>query len=184
MTSQSEADDRPAEDLPAEDRPAADPAAETTPFDTPSDYAAALDRALALAAHEILVFDDNLALGNWGSVARVEMLRQFLLSHRRARLQIVVHETRHIEQSLPRLTGLLRPLSHKFEILKTIGEGRNARDGFTLVDNRHLVHRFHFDTKRGELSLDDPRKTAVLRERYNEILGFTESGVNATQLGL
>ena len=160
------------------------PRSETTPFDAPSEYAAAIDRVIALAGDEFLVFDHDLSSGGWGTVARTDALRSFLLGGRRARLQIIVHDTLYIERSLPRLVRLLRDLSHKLEILRTVGDGRNAWDGFALVDRAHLVHRFHLDSTRGELSLHNPLKAQQLRERYDEILQHTEPGVNATQLGL
>lgn len=162
----------------------APPLPETTPFTVPSEYSAALDKVLGLATREVLVFDRNLADGGWNTQARADVLRSFLLGHRMSRLQIVVHDTIHIERYLPRLTLLLRDLGHKMSILRTIEDGRNAWDDFVLVDNAHLVHRFHLDSLRGEISLHNPKKTRQLRERYNEILGFTEPGVNATQLGL
>ena len=157
---------------------------ETTPLEAPSEYAAALDKLLALATAEILVFDRDLQDGAWNTPARIALLRRFLLDHRRSRLQIVVHDTTHIERYLPGLTLLLRDFSHKMSILRTIDDGRNAWDAFVLVDNVHIAHRFHLDSARGELSLHNPHKGRELRERYDEILGFTEPGVNATQLGL
>ena len=157
---------------------------ETTPFDAPSEYAAALDRVIALATDEILVFDDDLSVGGWGTIARTDALQSFLLEKRLARLRIIVHDTLFIERSLPRLVRLLRNFSHKLEILRTVGDGRNAWDGFALVDRLHFVHRFHLDSTRGELSLHNPLKAQQLRERYDEIVQHTESGVTATQLGL
>ena len=95
-----------------------------------------------------------------------------------------MHDTHVIEKSLPRLTLLLRDFSHKFRILRTTDDARNATEGFVLVDGRNLVHRFHLDSMRGEMSVDNPRKTARLREQYDQIVAYAESGVNATQLGL
>ena len=80
--------------------------------------------------------------------------------------------------------SLQRDFSHKIEILRTIGDARNAWDAFALVDGRHVLHRFHQSIMKGELALFAPTKARELRERYDEILLFTEPGVNATQLGL
>jgi hypothetical protein len=157
---------------------------ETIPFTLPSEYRPALDRLLALAASEVLVFDQDLKDGGWNAPARIEVLRAFLLGHRNNRIQIIVHETMYIESNLSRLVFLLRDFSHKFSILRTIEDGRNPRDTFVIVDNRHIVHRFHVDSMRGELALDVPLKARALRDRYDDILAFTEPGVNATQLGL
>ena len=157
---------------------------ETIPFTLPNEYGPALDRLLALATAEILVFDRDLTDGGWNAPARIEVLRAFLLGHRNSRMQIIVHETTHIERYQPRLVLLLRDFSHKFSILRTIEDGRNAWDAFVIVDGRHLVHRFHVDSMRGELALNAPLKARQLRDRYDDLLAFTEPGVNATQLGL
>ena len=157
---------------------------ETVPFMLASEYGPALDRALALAKSEVVVFDRDLKDGGWNTPERNAMLRAFLLGRRDSRLQIVVHDTTQIERYQPRLTMLLRDFSHKFSILRTIEDARNAWDAFVIVDGRHIVHRFHLDSLRGELALNVPLKARQLRERYDEILGFTEPGVNATQLGL
>jgi hypothetical protein len=161
-----------------------EPVVEITPFTLRSDYASALDRVLALARSEVLVLDRDLADGGWGSPARIEVLRAFLLGRRDSRLQIVVHDTTQIERNLPRLTILLRDFSHKFSILRTLEDARNASEGFVLVDGRHLVHRFHFDSMRGELAIHSPLKAVKLRDLYDDIIPFTEPGVNATLLGL
>ena len=157
---------------------------ETIPFTLPSEYGPALDRLLALATLEVLVFDRDLRDGGWNAPARVDLLRAFLLGHRNSRMQIIVHETTLVESHLPRLTLLLRDFSYKFSILRTIEDGRNASDAFVIVDGRHVVHRFHQDLPRGELALNAPLKARQLRDRYDDILAFTEPGVNATQTGL
>lgn len=164
--------------------PGPEPASAATPFESPSEYVAAWRTILPLAVTDIAVFDRDLREGDWNSPERSDLLRQFLLANRRAQLLIVVHETRHIEAQLPRLTALLRDFSHKVKILRTIEEGRNARDAFAVVDDRHVLHRFHQDFVRGELALHAPNKARELRGRLEEILLFTEPGVNATQLGL
>lgn len=164
--------------------PGPEPATVTTPFESPSEYAAAWDALLPLAVTDILVFDRDLRDGDWASPARIDVLRRFLLGNRRARFQIVVHDTSWIEGHLPRIVGLLRDFTHRMQILRTIEDGRNAWDAFAIVDDRHVLHRFHQNFVRGELVLNAPIKARELRSRLDEILLFTEPGVNATQLGL
>jgi hypothetical protein len=164
--------------------PSPEPVPETIAFTLPSEYGPALDRVLALAATEILVFDRDLRHGGWNAPDRIALLRSFLLGHYRSRMQIIVHETTHIEGYVPRLVLLLRDFSHKFSILRTIEDGRGASDAFIIVDGVHVLHRFQIDSMRGELALNVPAKARALRDRYDDILAFTEPGVNATQMGL
>ena len=161
-----------------------EPATITTQFDVPSEYTAAWDALLPQATAELLIFDRDLKDGGWSGLARAAVLRDFMFRSRLARLQIVLHETTYVEGYLPRLVSLLREFSHKIEILRTVGDGRNAWDAFAIADGRHVLHRFHQNVMKGELALFAPAKARELRERYDEILQFTEPGVNATQLGL
>ena len=161
-----------------------EPATITTAFGAPSEYVAAWDTLLPQATTELLVFDRDLRDGGWSGLARASALRGFMFRSRLSRLQIVLHETTYVEGYLPRLIALLREFSHKIEILRTVGDGRNAWDAFAIVDGRHVLHRFHQNVMKGELALFAPVKARELRERYDEILSFTEPGVNATQLGL
>jgi hypothetical protein len=164
--------------------PTPEPPPAPAPFEAPSEYTAALERILPLANMEIAVFDRDLRDGDWNSPSRQSVLRAFLLSPRSAKLTIVVHDTAYIAAHLPRLVALLTDFNHKMQILRTIEDGRNAWDAFTIVDRRHVVHRFHQNLMRGELVLDGFAKASELHRRLDEILLFTEPGVNATQLGL
>lgn len=167
---------------PAAEHP--DPAAETVPFIAPSDYEHALERVIALAKIELIVFDRDLKEGGWGSRARTDVLREFLLGRTTVRLQIVVHETAWAEGHLPRLTQLLRDFAHKFTILRTVDDARTVSDAFLVADARHVVQRFHQDGFRGELALQSPVKARQLHDRFDSILSFTAPGINATLTGL
>jgi len=164
--------------------PAPEPPPPPTPFEAPSEYVAALERILPLARAEIAIFDRDLRDGDWNATSRQSLLRAFLLNNRASKLTIVVHDTTYVAAHLPRLVALLTDFSYKMQILRTIEDGRNAWDAFTIVDRRHVVHRFHQNLMRGELALDAPAKARDLYQRLDEILLFTEPGVNATQLGL
>ena len=156
----------------------------TSAIEVPSELTQALDRVIGLAASDIAVFDRDLADGGWNAVPRVDALRAFLLAHRNTRLQIVVHETSHVEGHLPRLCLLLRDFGHKFSLLRTVDDARTVSDAFLIADGRHVVHRFHQDRFRGEMALFAPVKARQLHDRFDSILPFTEPGVNATLTGL
>ncbi len=161
-----------------------DPAAETVPFIAPSDYERAIERVIALAKVELIVFDRDLENGGWGSRARADVLRAFLLERTTVRLQIVVHETAWIEGHLPRLTQLLRDFAHKFTILRTVDDARSVSDAFLVAGARHLVHRFSQDGFRGEMALQAPAKARQLHDRFDSILSFTAPGISSTLTGL
>ena len=69
---------------------------------------AALDEMIGLARQSISVFDIDLSGMGWNGVARAAKINAFLRARPNASLQIIVHDTRWIEGSCPRLTQLLR----------------------------------------------------------------------------
>ena len=148
-----------------------------------ADYEAALDTALAKAQRSIRIFEHTLGRG-YNSPQRFELLRRFLLTGRRNRLQIVVHQPQTIDRNCPRILSLLRLHSHAISIHETHSNAKSVYDPFTVVDDHSFVHRFHFDEMRGLLALDDPIGTHTLAERYDEIWEASSPTVPATTIGL
>lgn len=145
---------------------------------------AATDMLIGLARQSIRVFDVDLSQTGWNDTARADALARFLRSTRLAHLDIVVHDTGWIERSAARLTHLLRYYSHGIKIYRTGESARHAMDPMVIVDNRHALHRLHFQQPRAVLLVDEPVATQPLIERYEEIWASAEPGVNATVLGL
>ena len=159
----------------------------TTPQHVPllgdAEYEAALDTALAKAQRSIRIFEHTLGRG-YNLPQRFELLHRFLLTSRRNRLQIVVHQPQTIDRNCPRILSLLRLHSHAISIHETHSNAKSVYDPFTVVDDHSFVHRFHFDEMRGLLALDDPIGTHTLAERYDEIWEASSPTVPATTIGL
>jgi len=151
---------------------------------TLAEQVAAIDRLIALARQSIRVFDGDLSQMGWNGVARAELLTAFVRNTRHARLDIIVHDTRWIAASCPRLTGLLRHWSHAIAIYRTGVEARAATDPMVIVDARHYLHRIHLDHPRAALGIDVPADARRLVDRFDEIWSTGEPGVTATTLGL
>jgi len=145
---------------------------------------AAIDELIGLATQSIRVFDTDLAETGWNSAARSARLAGFLRGSRQARLDIIVHDTRWIESSCPRLIALLTTFSHAVTIHKTGPEARGASDPLVIVDGRHFVHRFHSDQPRAALAVEQPHAARPLVDRFEEIWATGEPGITATVLGL
>jgi hypothetical protein len=163
------------EDLPA-------PRQET--LDTIAAQIAAIDELIGLAQQSIRIFDHDLSEGGWNAPARAEKLAQFLRRSRNARLDIIVHDTRWIESSSPRLVSLLRTFSDRMTIYRTGAEARGAADPLVLVDGRHFLHRFHVEQPRATLAIDEPHLARPLVNRFEEIWATGEPGLSGTVLGL
>jgi len=159
----------------------------TAPLHTPvlgnAAYEAALDGILEKAQKTIRIFESSLGQG-YNSTRRYELLRSFLLANRRNRLLIVVHDARPIDRACPRLLNLVRLHAHAIAIHETHQAAKAVYDPFAIVDDRHFVHRFHFEEMRGLAGSDDPIGTHAFVERFEEIWEASSPAVSATTLGL
>ena len=145
---------------------------------------AAIDELIALARRSIRVFDHDLSETGWNSPGRAEKLGQFLRRSRNATLAVIVHDTRWIEASCPRLIALLRMFGDRVTIYRTGAEARAAADPLVLVDNRHFLHRFHYEQPRAALAIEEPHLAKPLANRFDEIWATGEPGLSGTVLGL
>ena len=151
---------------------------------TVREQVAALDDLVALAQHSIRVFDFDLSEMGWNSPARAERLAAFLRRSRSSKLEIIVHETRWLESSCPRLTALLKSFSDRITVYRTGAEAKGASDPLVIVDGRHFLHRFHVEQPRAALVIEDPHLARPLVNRFDEIWATGEPGLTGTVLGL
>ncbi len=153
-------------------------------LDTLAAQAAALDEIVDLAQQRLCVFDVDLAQGGWSSPTRAEKIAAFLRRQRHARLDLIVHDTRWLEASCPRLLALQKRHAAAVTIYRTGSEARRAMDPLTIADGRHFLHRFHIDHPRASFAVDKPALARPLAMRFEEIWATGEPGRNATVLGL
>jgi hypothetical protein len=168
--------------------PSASPSVAPTPreerLETVAQQIAAVDTLIALARESIRVFDVDLSQGGWNTAPRAEVLMHFFRASTHARLDIIVHNTRWIETSCPRLTALLRPYGHAMTLYQTGIGARMAMDPLVIVDARHYLHRYHFSQPRATLAIDMPQAAQPLVTRFDEIWATGEPGLTGTVLGL
>lgn len=147
------------------------------------DYESALDRVIGLALGRLRIFDRSLTSG-FNQSARIDALETFLRANRANRVSIVVHEPERIRTDCPRLVGLQRRYAHALLIHRTLTPARGVYDPFCVADGSHYARRFHFDTLRGTLALNDADGAAQLVRRFEEIWEVSQTAVTATTLGL
>ena len=145
---------------------------------------AAIDELIALARHQILVFDQDLSQTGWNSAARADRLAAFLREVRGRRLDIIVHDTRYLQTACPRLVNLLRIYGHAMAIHQTGDEAKVATDPLVIVDGVHYLHRFHYEQPRAALGISQPELAQPLASRFEEIWATREPGITGTVLGL
>jgi len=148
-----------------------------------AEQAQGIDEVIDRARLLVRVFDVDLSQVGWGGADRAERLAGFL-RRRGARLEMIVHDTRYLEQSCPRLVALLKRYGHAMTVYKTGPEARSAMDPLTIADDRHFLHRFHVDGPRASLAFDSPLAARPLVARFEEIWATGEPGLTGTVLGL
>ena len=148
-----------------------------------SDYESAIDRILGLTLGKLRIFDRRLGRA-YNAAARIEMMRDLLLANKANRIQIVVHEADNIRTDCPRLVVLQRQFGHAMAIHRTQSLARGVYDPFCIADGSHYVRRFHYNSLRGVLVLNDPDFVGDLVQRYQEIWEASQPAVTGTRLGL
>ena len=153
-------------------------------LDTVAAQTAAIDELIGRARASIRVFDVDLSETGWTSPARCDRLAAFLRRSRHARLDIIVHDTRYLERSCPRLRNLQRLHTGAIAIFRAGAQARIAMDPIVLVDDRHYLHRFNYERPRAALGIDEPRGTQALKLRFDDIWAMREEELPGTVLGL
>ena len=150
------------------------------------DYEAALDAVIAAAQNELLIFDQDLAKGNYASAQRFTLIQQFLNKNQHNKLTIIVQNSQFFKAHCPRLFDLLETFAHKMTVYETNDNAKIAKDCFVLADKQHYCRRFHIDQARFKYALNnsDEETVAGLLTRFDELLAETAHHVSVTKLGL
>ena len=159
------------------------PQVRNTPILGDLEFHKAIDDILETANRSVRIFERSLGR-EYNSPQRVDALRRYLLASRRNRLLIVLHDASTMDRNCPRLLLLLRQYSHAVSIHETIASAKAVYDPFVIVDDRHFVHRFHYDHLRAAQGTHDVNGTQVLLDRYAEILELSAPAISANVSGL
>lgn len=149
-----------------------------------TEYTAALDTLCGLAQRNLCLFEKDYEHLGFNSANRYEVLRAFLLADPANRLYLLAHDTSHLVKYCPRVMMLLQQFSHSMYIHLTPDHLRNITEPFAVADDQHYVRRFHFDTPRGILALEDAEGARMLHARFLELWSASRPGASATTLGL
>jgi hypothetical protein len=147
------------------------------------EFEAAIDRVVGLAMGRIRIFERRLSR-DYNAGPRIDLMRALLLASARNRIDIVVHEPDNIRADCPRLVVLQRQFAHAVAIHRTQSLARGVYDPFCIADGSHFARRFHFNSMRGVLALNDPERSGDLVQRFDEIWEASQAAVTATTLGL
>ena len=149
-----------------------------------ADYTKAIDTLIELARRRLRIFDYNLEDGGYTTLRRYELLRTFLLASHTNRLEIVLHDTDYLARFCPRMLNLFKQFSHAITIEETTPQAKSIYDPFSIADETCFLHRFHYDSPRALLAINDIEGSHVLIKRFEEIHAASAPAITATTLGL
>ena len=159
--------------------PASSPGSETRYrlMDSNTEALAAIESVVALAQHELCIFDVSpqaLRTRDFARPQRIDALKEMLLKNRNNRIRIALHETAGIEAELARLVALKGLFSLQMTIHRTIASARDAHDVMLIADQAHFWRKPYFEHPRSVLTLSDPEATQPFMDRFEQIWESSE----------
>jgi len=154
----------------------------STRFDTRAGFDAQFRACLAAARSRLDLFDPDFAVFALGASEVEETLRDFL--RRGGVLRLAMHTPAHIERHYPRFIRLLRDYSHGAQCRITPKTLHGLTDSFCIVDELHVLRRFHSDHMRGEAAFDSPGAIELPRHRFDAIWEESKPVLQSTKTGL
>ncbi|MBI2960900.1 MAG: hypothetical protein HYY28_11340 [Betaproteobacteria bacterium] len=148
------------------------------------EYLDAVDQLLAMAKHELCVFDPDLLALQFNAPERIDVLRRLLASNKNHRVRIALHDVEHVNTRCARLLQLIATFPASLMIQCTQGEATRAQDCFVIADGENVARRPAAAQARGVLLLDDPNEGHAMSERFEQIWESSYPAVSATKTGL
>lgn len=139
-------------------------------FDTWDGYRFALLDAIGRAERCVALFDTDLRETGLESAAGVEALKAVIVrTTREDALRFLLHDPKHLTHHCPRLLALLGTHSHRMQVRVADESFHAVEQMFAIVDDRHLVLRFHRDLPRGRYAADAAESAAPFRAQFETI---------------
>ena len=111
--------------------------------------------ALGVATRRVRCLHRDLAIFDLGSVAVEAHLHRLLLSHRSARVQLLVDDVAWLETRAPRLRALQRLFPHALELRAAAEDDPVGDDACLLVDDHAALELKPTAVARGDLWLNN-----------------------------
>ena len=153
-------------------------------FETPVEYADALDSLLADAARRIRIYDWDLADGGYEKPARIEILNRFCHHGMGRQIQILLADDSYLTRHAGQLMHLLTVWGHVLEVRVRDSEPPPAQDCFVLVDDAGVIKRFDKEMTKGVMRLDARGDVVDLGIRFDTEWERAPGRVSARNLGL
>ncbi len=149
-----------------------------------SDYRGSLDRLLAMACDEILIWDPDLRELQLDSPQHIDCLRRLLTDPDRLTVRIVVQDATPLRLRHPRLMELLSRFHHTLAVRQSGDSLTALRDALVIADGRHALIRFDRDHPRCKFLVSEREEVLPYVKRFEEIWAEEGTSVSPTTLGL
>ena len=156
----------------------------STLFTSWGEYDDAVERTIAAAEHELLIFDRDLVALALEKPERHGQLVAFLRSSPRVRLHIVLQAPLRVQTAMPRTLKLLATFGHAMSITRASDRLASLSDSMLLADARFGAIRFHHDHARGKFIENDQDEAAPYAKRFQEIVAEGGEALAPSVLGL
>jgi hypothetical protein len=147
-----------------------------------SDYQAAVERLLAMAGREILIYDEDIGGLRLDVPPNFPHLQRVLKDG--GGVHIALRNADRLRQRQPQLLTLLSLFSHRAAAQQTPEHINHLRDNMILVDGKHGLIRFDRDQPRSKLLIDEVDELRPYAMRFAEIWSAGGDPVSSTTLGL
>lgn len=149
-----------------------------------AEYDSSLLKILELTTQTLSIFDADLLKLRLERPANIELLRRFLSSDRQHRLRIAVKNAEPFRRDSPRLMKLLALYTQNMTMIECPPHLASLNDSLCIADDRHALIRFHTDSARARIIIDNIEECAQYVQRFEDILKEGGEQVCASTLGL
>lgn len=153
-------------------------------FNTPVEYAEALDSLLAQARRSIRIYDWDLSDGGYERPARIELLRAFCKQGMGRQIRILLADDTFLTRHANQMMQLLAIWGHVLEIRVRDSDPPPAEDCFVLVDETGVLKRFDKDATKGVMRPDSRGDVVDLGIRFDSEWERAPGRVTTRTLGL
>lgn len=141
-------------------------------------------RMVGGAHAQIMLFTHAMDHRIYGSEAFCEALKHFILGHRRAQVQVLVHTPANAMRQGHRLVELGRRLSSRIEFRQLIEERRSLCEEYLLVDERALLHKEYHADLEARYYANDPLRARQQRRDFDALWQESPPAREFTELKL
>lgn len=153
-------------------------------YSTWGEFHHAVGQIFDLTAHELCIFDADLAQLGLNQLTSIERLQRLLTANPAASIRIALKRTDHLHRDHPRLVQLLGRYGHMVHVQQIPDNLAHLRDTLVISDARHAVIRFDQEHPRSKLILADPEEIIAYRLRFDDIWNEGGTPFSPAPLGL